>query len=143
MCAGYRRRSMRVALSLLTEKRDETGGVNPASCGHTYLVYFSKGTETWGTPVDWGTLLNVQRLEKDNFVNVFPNPAFEEISFSFPHQFNGEIKIINSEGKTISQKNIRGAQYRYPVSELESGIYFYQLIYEAGKIKCGKFSVAR
>lgn len=79
--------------------------------------------------------------EEKTTTNVFPNPARENVMFTFNHFLtDAEIKITDVSGKTIRHlKNISGKSLSLKRDNLPSGIYFYTLSNNAADFLHGKF----
>jgi hypothetical protein len=103
---------------------------NPEGAGggeKSELVYYKKGSTTWGTPL---IITGVKNLEKENQVKVFPNPAADFVT------------IENRTGKTekyiISLMDMQGREvfknetsilntYKMDLSSLKEGAYLLKL----------------
>ena len=72
---------------------------------------------------------------KNNLISaIYPNPANDYIYFTTPKAFDGEINIINFQGKTIkSTFSTNTLDYYLSISELEKGIYILELKYRTGE----------
>jgi hypothetical protein len=77
-------------------------------------------THNFYQPGDLGTsLFSLSR------VDLYPNPADDEIHLSFPEDTDGEILIYDSAGKLHLKELTNGVQdLIFNVSDLSSGIYF-------------------
>jgi hypothetical protein len=77
---------------------------------------------------------------------LYPNPAsdFTNLSYALPSKpKNGRLEILNMLGSRILSMpvNSQTGQLTIPVSEFESGIYFYALLSEGQPQRTGKFNV--
>jgi len=79
-----------------------------------------------------------------NAVKAFPNPASDMITFTFPASQNVSVKVFDISGKEIMNKVIDGNADTYTanLSELTSGIYFYQITFD-NNIVTRKFSIVK
>jgi hypothetical protein len=109
------------------------------SCQPVNMVYYSKGTETWGTPIDWSTLLLDEHGSYDFGLRVYPNPANNELNFSFSKLFDGKVSIFDAAGKKVLDKEFTGNNEKVLLENFADGFYFYQLNSPNGIIKTGKF----
>ncbi len=69
---------------------------------------------------------NTQNLVSKNFT-LYPNPASNIITFSFPASFiltESEVAIFNIAGHLIENKKITGHDFHYNVAHLKEGIYY-------------------
>lgn len=91
------------------------------------LVYYSKGSETWGTPINWETLLNVESSVSKNEFAVFPNPSKGKISVSFTSDIY-RLDISDILGKVIYQSSGNGnSTHEIDLSAQPRGIYFLKI----------------
>jgi len=79
-------------------------------------------------------------------VLLYPNPAaeFTNLTWTLPAPLvNGRIEIMNMLGSKVLSMSVTGqsGQVSIPVSELESGIYFYSLNSDGQPKRTGKFNV--
>lgn len=90
--------------------------------------------------------LSVNENITNGFVmNVYPNPASDQLTFSTTLKSNGRLFITDGAGRLIHAENISSGINRIDISllNLENGIYFYTLKAEDGSILRGKFSVLK
>ncbi|MEI6506922.1 MAG: T9SS type A sorting domain-containing protein [Bacteroidota bacterium] len=74
-------------------------------------------------------------------LNIFPNPASTQISFTIDESFNNKwsISIINLIGKTVFAETINNPhEIKIPVKELNSGLYFIK-VQSGNEIYSGRF----
>jgi pimeloyl-ACP methyl ester carboxylesterase len=77
--------------------------------------------------------VNVETVDFEKFVQVFPNPVTGDLSISFPmsNSSNISITIINVLGEKISSKNVisenKVFEENMNLSNLQSGIYFVEI----------------
>jgi len=96
------------------------------------IVYYKKGTEEWGTPLQC-TLLStsVHQLEKNaNQVRVAPNPFSDFTKIEIENYKEGEIfnlKIFDAMGKEYYSREISQKKFVLQKKDLSTGIYFFQL----------------
>jgi len=114
-------------------------------CGHVYhkysdgeigviyeinLVYFKKGEEEWGEEhTIVGISDNPDHYDKSSFINVFPNPVVNQLTFSIPELSEESVLYIKDlSGKIIAlfQLSKTQSQLIWDCSHLTSGIYIYQ-----------------
>lgn len=126
---------------------------------HPYLLNFrcvGKYTKVSNQffPVDLSILLyvgaevknpvKVTSTEKDFFVSrvlVHPNPSEEYIQFSFsPVKKPIEIQLTDSKGHIIrSYTTLENNDFRFDISSLSGGLYFYRVIFDRRTSVTGKF----
>ena len=78
-------------------------------------------------------------------VKAYPNPATNMITFTFPISQDVSLRVFDISGKQIVDEVIDGnaGMYRMDLSNLSSGIYFYQITIDNNNVVTHKFSVAK
>ncbi|HRN41726.1 MAG TPA: T9SS type A sorting domain-containing protein [Vicingus sp.] len=96
------------------------------------LVYYEKGTETWGTPL---SIINTQ-TSIDDFsmknlsVNVYPNPITNYATITIKGYNSTEklsFKLYNILGKEVYSTYIYESNFILNRNSLTSGVYFYTI----------------
>ena len=81
----------------------------------------------------------VTMATKEFSIKGFPNPAINNyrIDFSKPLTESIQVRVVNTEGKTLMQKTAgKGiSQIEFQVKELKAGIYFIQCVGSHGKVE--------
>lgn len=99
-------------------------------------VYYKKGTETWGSPIDCSTFLSMDVVSSaDNSVKIFPNPFTETATIQiedFTPNDNWSIQLLNITGEVVRSLDIQVAPFALHKENLVAGVYFYR-IYNAVK----------
>jgi hypothetical protein len=99
----------------------------------------------WPTVLDWenvckkcGTSVNVDNLNENNTLTIYPNPATENVGVYFNLKNSSEIKlqVLNSIGQIVDEKDLgvlsSGNQsFQYITGGLQKGLYFF--IISSGK----------
>lgn len=91
------------------------------------LVYYKKGSATWGTPLD---LTDVKNIEKDDQIIVYPNPASDFVTIE---NRSGKaekyvISLTDMQGKEVFKKEISISNtYRLDISSQKPGAYLLKL----------------
>ncbi len=86
------------------------------------LIYFKKGGETWGTPINFPTSIPTPSLF-DPKVKCFPNPTFDVLNIE-TDLTNFQIKISNLSGQIVVNSQNTAA---INISHLPNGLYFLHL----------------
>ncbi len=94
---------------------------------HRYdLVYFRKGTETWGTPVAYdcaALLTGMDEIPAAPWMTVYPNPATSEIMINISTGFNPEKYLLTDlSGRRAAEGTFEGP-FRVQRNGLAPGIY--------------------
>ena len=75
--------------------------------------------------------LSIENTEKDNdiSVNIYPNPAENQLTIESANYIINDIKIIDVSGKVIKhiQNKSQLPQYHIDVNDIKKGIYFISL----------------
>ena len=70
-------------------------------------------------------------------VNLYPNPANEQVSFVLDN--DAQVSIFDVTGRMVSEMNATAGNVQLNVSELESGVYFVNFRYANGSTSVSKF----
>ncbi len=98
------------------------------------LIYFKKGTEEWGSLINFPTFLFTPTLP-DFKITLYPNPATDRLTIESETLFN-DIKITSFEGKTVyEEKDMNALQHTMKLNNMPNGLYFLELY--KGKILRG------
>lgn len=78
-----------------------------------------------------GSLLNIEDLPSTQNFSVFPNPAQNQLNLRFNNSESElTIKILDVYGREISTQTTPNNQLSFDVVDLQSGIYFVQLLHQ-------------
>lgn len=107
---------------------------------HVELPYFEMGGGTANhfpifVHIDiggGGNPAGVHNLNKANFT-LFPNPASEYVTLTFPMVTSAEVLLLNATGKLIWKSNFTGERTRLNLEGLENGLYFIAVVNETGR----------
>jgi len=106
------------------------------SLNERQLVYYKKGENTWGTPLDF----SVSSIHKpDPEILVYPNPASDYFRITLPDQYlPAQIEIYNITGKLVLNEIL--SEYNSGINTvwLPSGVYLYRIVNTGSVIKSGK-----
>ena len=105
------------------------------------LVYYKKGTETWGTPVatDCNALVPVPSMTaaQKTVVRIIPNPIETNGTIIVENYFPGDplqLIIYDFVGRKVAEIIIKSASTELPNENLSSGLYFFTLSGRSGSI---------
>ncbi|MCX6290647.1 MAG: T9SS type A sorting domain-containing protein [Bacteroidetes bacterium] len=104
-------------------------GTSFPACIDYHMVYYDKGSETWGIPLNWPVILAVNKeIQPD--LKIFPNP-FDHVLNIDCSQLKMQvlkIKISDATGKVIKSLITHGQnQLRISTDDLSSGFYLLKL----------------
>lgn len=98
------------------------------------LIYFKKGTEIWGSLINFPTSLFTPSLP-DFKITLYPNPTTDRLTIESETLFD-DIKITSLEGKTVyEEKTLNALQHSIKLNNMPNGLYFLELY--KGKILRG------
>jgi endonuclease I len=77
----------------------------------------------------WFDDTSIENIMENIFVNVYPNPAKDniEIKINSPKVYSWQIEIYNMQGSMILSSNFDKNNYHINISNLSKGIYFIKL----------------
>ncbi|MDT8412765.1 MAG: T9SS type A sorting domain-containing protein [Vicingaceae bacterium] len=81
---------------------------------------------------------------KDSFVNVFPNPANDNLTISHNLETkNGiiSLEIMDVMGRVLINKTINNTNNQIDINQLSSGLYFYNVLQNDKMVQSGKLVV--
>jgi hypothetical protein len=89
------------------------------------LIAYKKGLDSLYINCGLGTT-SIQELINKQFVNIFPNPASENVTIKFKHLVKkGTLNIFNALGKEIIHLSINSQNsIEFDLSMISSGVYF-------------------
>lgn len=64
-------------------------------------------------------------------VKLYPNPAQGSFTVSYTEKIN-QIQVVDISGKTLSSQEVNGLQYTFSTLNLNSGLYFVQVLTDRG-----------
>ena len=76
---------------------------------------------------EWGSCPGVgfsDNQHTDNRLKVYPNPAIDQISLSFPSITDAELEILSVTGQLVHKQQLENENDRIDLSNLPEGIYF-------------------
>jgi hypothetical protein len=94
--------------------------------------------------VDPPIIIGVAELTKNNLAKIFPNPAQDMITVSYPgNQLeHSELEITTALGQTVFTKNITSNE-QIDISNLSNGLYFIHLKGNSLNVSSQKLIISR
>ena len=84
----------------------------------------------------------IQSIKKESNINIFPNPAIDEITISIMPFINPMmIYFIDTTGRIVKTDKINQERKTLSVFDLSPGIYFYHIISKGETLCKGKVVV--
>jgi len=84
-------------------------------------------------------ITNVKEEYITDYIQVFPNPSTNSITFNTGMFKDFKLRIFNAIGQTVLQKQLTSSNTTLNIQSFQQGMYYYQLINEKGKVISGKF----
>jgi hypothetical protein len=107
------------------------------------LLYYEKGAETWGTPIDWSVVLGIdQSVSPVSILRTWPNPATDKVCVETNDNSGAPVhyQILNSSGQLLGEgvSIATAGVLEVPVNELPGGFYFLRIQID-GSVRITKF----
>ena len=103
------------------------------------LVYYKKGSKTWGTPLNMSDIPDASYNPKIEF---YPNPADEKVTIMInSHSLPATFELIDLDGKKIMQRVLNAEISAVTLYEIPEGIYVFKMIDNRGIVSYGKLVV--
>ena len=68
------------------------------------LIFCREGDETWGTPL---VIKNVENVEKDESIILFPNPVKDILQIKFTEFKNSPVfQLMDLQGRLLMEKEL-------------------------------------
>lgn len=110
---------------------------------HTGEFWSDNSFHTFGDPNNWGLDIALAIFPVVNFVagvnentisaSVYPNPASDVLNIKLTENATS-VSIIGMDGKVISIESVNSNLVAVNVSNLVSGVYFYEVVAENGTV---------
>lgn len=116
-------------------------------CSHVFsvggakrsLVYYKKGSTTWGSPFVIGL---EEKTPDDKKVEVFPIPSNGILNVRLRGSVtNAHLKLFDMNAKAILSEQLSRHVQAIDISRLAPGIYFYSVVYNGNELKSGKLVI--
>ncbi|MCX6235698.1 MAG: T9SS type A sorting domain-containing protein [Bacteroidetes bacterium] len=109
------------------------------------LLFFQKGEEIWGTPLDPSVILGIDNtmLDGECHVTIVPNPMHNEavIKIEDGTDFPYLIEFYDVLGNRLAEMDVPSVSTPLPGTILKPGIYIYTLTGQHGSVISGKLIV--
>ncbi|MCF8370366.1 MAG: T9SS type A sorting domain-containing protein [Bacteroidales bacterium] len=106
---------------------------------HFQLVYYKKGSLTWGSPLICNpSSIGIANLQENEIrVEIFPNPFSESTTITinnFDQKDNLSLKLFVITGKEILSFPVSQKTFTLMKNSLPSGMYFYHIVNDRQEI---------
>ncbi len=117
----------------------EDTGINGCDSYDNILVYYKKGSETWGTPF---VFTGVETLSNARNVTVYPNPASDKIVVETnDYQNPVTFELYSLGGNRVLCQTCYSAKQDVDMKSVENGLYFYKVSTSGQILKNGKITI--
>jgi len=103
------------------------------------LVYYKKGSDSWGVPL---VITSVKNYSTEDKIKIYPNPAKKRIFIQIQNlKFPIMLELLNMEGQVLSANKVESNSSSVNIEYLKSGIYIYRFSRNGERIKAGKLII--
>lgn len=100
------------------------------------LAFYKKGSTTWGTPF---TISGIEDKEKSPTIAILPNPTTGEFLLQMEqNQLPARFELFTINGQKAYSSIILSNRQQININTLASGMYFYRVSTDGGKVLSGK-----
>ena len=88
--------------------------------------------------------VGIVQMNEANIFSLYPNPFSQQaiLKFNNPGSIKFSFYIYNAQGALVqTTKNIFSDSFVIDRKNLDSGLYFFQLVTEKGEINSGRFTI--
>lgn len=96
------------------------------------LLYFKKGAEEWGIPIDttgWKIPQAIKEIANDRIIAVYPSPARDVLTIEIKEKITGNLylKVADLLGNTILTSNLGMEKSIIDISQWNRGVYLVEI----------------
>jgi hypothetical protein len=103
------------------------------------LVYYRKGSDSWGVPL---VITSIPEIHKEDKIEIYPNPAKNRIYITVQNlEFPIILEVLNLEGLVLLTNKVDSNSSSVNIGNLKSGMYIYRLSKNGERIKTGKLVI--
>jgi hypothetical protein len=98
-----------------------------------------------GSSCDTLTVATLNPIEKSTQIQLFPNPASDEITLQAPDGLAAaaSLQITDVFGRVLRQETLVAGANKWSVRDLPQGVYVVRIFRAAGTVQTAKFTIAR
>lgn len=90
--------------------------------GNYAVIVNLNGCETQSNCID--VFMGTDEFEKEEMIDLFPNPSTTELTIKVPEVQNGHVRILSTEGVLVYEEKIESPLFKIDVSTLAKGMYY-------------------
>jgi len=102
------------------------------------LYYYKKGSQTWGTSIDFDIKKGTQEVTAQNSLSIYPNPVHDRVTIEWNEHKPAPFALYDLIGKEVLSSTLNQGKNELELSSLPSGIYFYSVQSPTGALRVGK-----
>jgi len=111
-----------------------TNSYHDTHASYYNLVYFKKGSETWGTALDTTNWIIPHAIPDTEQVRLilYPNPSNDLVTLEIPGSENPDyrLEIFSLSGIKISEMKVTESKFTFNISDYRKGMYFLRMYKE-------------
>ncbi|MBS1616876.1 MAG: T9SS type A sorting domain-containing protein [Bacteroidetes bacterium] len=101
------------------------------------LIYYSNGTERFGTPFDIAAGVEETSLQPD--ILVYPDPVADKFKLSTKSLIESAVlSLLNLVGQKVYEAPVSRTETNHDISALPAGLYLWRIESDHGTIQSGK-----
>ena len=90
---------------------------------------FLDSITTWPAQTYCSVSTGIQNVSEDEFVSVFPNPATQQITISFPELAPySKVQLVDGLGRVVNEKAVTSVRMSFERKDVASGVYFIRAV---------------
>ncbi len=110
------------------------GGPYFKDCTENSLVYYKKGSSTWGVPL---VISGINQPIAESNISVLPNPTTDKITISNLTD-NCTFELLDLKGSVMLRTTITSSENTLNISNFDKGLYLYRISSNGALLKAGK-----
>ena len=83
----------------------------------------------WPSQTYCSVSTGVQNVSEDEFISVFPNPASQQVTITFPEVGPySKVELVDGLGRVVSEKTVNSVRMSFERKDVAAGVYFIRAI---------------
>ena len=105
-----------------------------SSIAENKLVYYKKGSSTWGVPL---VISGINQPKAESNITILPNPATDKITISNLTE-PSTVELLDLKGSVMQRTTITTSENTLNLSQYDKGLYLYCISANGVLLKAGK-----